>query len=90
MLGNYECDEACNVTECGFDSGHCAECSPGCPANAFGNGVCDRECFSEACGFDGGLVLGGDCAFVVGRGWTAQCPSACSTSVIENGLCDDE
>jgi hypothetical protein len=56
--GDGECDSACNVAACDYDSGDCSsgggDCNSGCPASWRGDGGCDSACNVAACNFDDG------------------------------------
>ncbi|CAG9309876.1 unnamed protein product [Blepharisma stoltei] len=49
MLGNLECDDACNNKDCNWDYGDCG-CADGCALSDFGN--CKAECLVGKCAYD--------------------------------------
>lgn len=73
------CHEACNVPECGFDSGVCGLCASKCYENLLGDGDCHAVCDTFLCGFDAG-----DCVFLT----QGNCASGCFTSMLGNRHCD--
>ncbi|GBG28878.1 Polycystic kidney disease 2-like 2 protein [Hondaea fermentalgiana] len=60
LLQNGFCDDECNIGECGYDQGACADtanlltyiCSDMCYCNMLADDVCDAACDTAACGFD--------------------------------------
>ncbi|CAG9318584.1 unnamed protein product [Blepharisma stoltei] len=75
ILGDGNCDEACNVQECGFDFGDCGYCAPSCYKSMLG-GTCDVECNTTSCYYDYGACL--------------DCSSGCTSSIWGNGECNQE
>lgn len=73
------CHEACDVPECGFDSGACGLCASKCFESLLGDEDCHAECDTFLCSFDAG-----DCVFVT----QGNCASGCFTSMLGNGECD--
>lgn len=62
LLGNQQCDESCNSSECGYDGGDCGYCADGCnfklgTLEKLENDVCDNECNNEKCHYDRGLCV---------------------------------
>jgi hypothetical protein len=51
LLNNNVCEEACNVTACGFDWMDCRSTCK-CDVSLILNGKCDSECNIEECEFD--------------------------------------
>ena len=87
LLGNMQCDTACNTSACIWDSGDCSYfgeyemeelCATGCPVSWLNDAYCDEACFNAACGWDGD-----DC--VDGEG----CSDGCLPSWIDDRECDE-
>ena len=73
------CSEVCNVAECGFDTGACGVCAPGCFEAILGDKDCQEVCNTVLCAYDQG-----DCVtFTQGN-----CSSGCFTSMLGDGHCD--
>ncbi|OMJ91265.1 hypothetical protein SteCoe_6244 [Stentor coeruleus] len=58
MIGNKNCDESCNNSECSFDFGDCG-CNYGCYTNYDKvtqeftySGECDNDCFAPDCNYN--------------------------------------
>ena len=71
LIGNGNCDPACNNEECKYDGRDCEpppdDCAPGCPEAWIGNGVCNPACYNSSCGWDG-----------------TDCPLSCEWNVIDS------
>ena len=52
LLGNTECDDICNVAECGWDLGKCGFCNNGCTIEKLLNDEKDEECNVTNCKYD--------------------------------------
>lgn len=51
QIGNGNCDQQCNVQECGWDAGDCI-CGDFCQNYKLMNGKCDIECLVPDCNYD--------------------------------------
>ena len=84
MLGDGDCQSACNTSACLFDRADCTHvdahrgCKVDCKLQWVGDGQCDEACFNEKCQWDGG-----DCG---GTG----CADSCLPKFLADGDCDEE
>ena len=54
LLANTQCDDICNVPECGWDLGMCGFCNAGCTIEKLLNDEKDEECNVINCKYDNG------------------------------------